>query len=71
MTIEAAVVSVPFGMAPYAPIHLHSLPRVRRDTGDVPSPNVPAVTADAIHLVDRKGGAGTMITMARVTLELG
>src|SRR5512135_3402891 len=49
VTCDAAIGAPLLGVAPDAIVHLHPLPGLRAQSGDRPPPDVPAVSADAVH----------------------
>ena len=60
MTCNTAVHPVPLSVTPDAAIHFHPLPGFRRDPGNIRSPDVAAVPADAVHLVRTERCVGAM-----------
>jgi hypothetical protein len=70
MTIEAAVVSVPICVATDAPVHFHAFPWMGGDAGNIVTPDIAAVPADPVHLIDREMVGTAMRAVAFFAFDL-
>jgi hypothetical protein len=52
MGLHAVLVDVFFYMAFRAVIHFHAIPGIELDTGDIFAPDIPAVTGNAVFLIN-------------------
>jgi len=66
MTFQAGVGNVVFVMAIGTIIHFHSIPRCRLYAREGTSPNVAAVSADAIPFIGTQAVSSSMRTMTLI-----
>ena len=69
--LYAGIVNTGLFMAFGAIIHLHAIPRIPFQPGDIMSPDIPAVTRDPILLIRLKAFALAYVAMADRTVEFG